>query len=195
MDVQMPEVDGFEATAAIREREGATGLHLPIVALTAHAMTGDRERCLAAGMDFYLTKPLRAVELYETLEAAAPHRASAAASQVSFDPEELLARVEGDRGLLAELVETFGADSRHLLANMRHGVEIGDAGLVHEAAHAIKGTLGTFSAGAASEAALALEVMGGQGVLTGAGAGVARLEREVEHLLRDLVHMSDQAPA
>jgi signal transduction histidine kinase/DNA-binding response OmpR family regulator len=194
MDVQMPEVDGFEATAAIREREGATGLHVPIVALTAHAMTGDRERCLAAGMDFYLTKPLRAVELYETLEAAAPRRGSAAAFQASFDADELLARVDGDRGLLAELVDTFGAESRHLLANVRHGVEIGDAGLVHEAAHAIKGTLGTFSARAASEAALALEVMGSHGVLTGAGAGVARLEREVEDLLRDLVQMGEQTP-
>ena len=68
MDVQMPEVDGFEATALIRERENGTGTHLPIVAMTAHAMTGDRERCLAAGMDSYVSKPIQSKELFEAIE-------------------------------------------------------------------------------------------------------------------------------
>jgi CheY-like chemotaxis protein len=68
MDVQMPEMDGFEATEAIRKKEGATGRHLPIVAMTAHAMRGDRERCLAAGMDGYVSKPIIAEELFRVVE-------------------------------------------------------------------------------------------------------------------------------
>jgi CheY-like chemotaxis protein len=78
MDMQMPEMDGLEATAAIREREKETGLHLPIVALTAHAMKGDSERCLAAGMDGYLSKPIALNELTELLEQYAAHRSERA---------------------------------------------------------------------------------------------------------------------
>ena len=77
MDVQMPEMDGMEATAVIRQREKTTGSHLPIIALTAHAMKGDRDRCLAAGMDGCLSKPLQRDELYRLVEAhgpAAPER-------------------------------------------------------------------------------------------------------------------------
>jgi CheY-like chemotaxis protein len=73
MDVQMPEMDGFEATAAIRQRERDGGVHLPIVAMTAHAMKGDRERCLAAGMDGYVSKPVRRIDLQAALDALAPH--------------------------------------------------------------------------------------------------------------------------
>jgi CheY-like chemotaxis protein len=72
MDVQMPEMDGFEATAAIREIEKAAGCHVPVIAMTAHAMKGDRERCLAAGMDGYVAKPVRAKELFQALEQFIP---------------------------------------------------------------------------------------------------------------------------
>ena len=68
MDVQMPEMDGFEATAAIREKEKATGAHIPIIAMTAHAMKGDEERCLAAGMDAYISKPIQPTQLFQTIE-------------------------------------------------------------------------------------------------------------------------------
>jgi two-component system, sensor histidine kinase and response regulator len=71
MDVQMPEMDGYQATAAIRDREKSTGAHLPIVAMTAHALDSDRERCLAAGMDAYLSKPIQTEKLYELVEQMA----------------------------------------------------------------------------------------------------------------------------
>ena len=72
MDVQMPEVDGFQATAAIREREKTTGKHLRIIAMTAHAMKGDREKCLAAGMDGYISKPIQPKEMVDAIEEQAP---------------------------------------------------------------------------------------------------------------------------
>ena len=68
MDVQMPEMDGFEATAAIREKEKLTGAHIPIIAMTAHALKGDQQRCMEAGMDAYLSKPIRTAELFKTIE-------------------------------------------------------------------------------------------------------------------------------
>jgi len=77
MDVQMPEVDGFEATRTIREREKSTGEHIPIIAITAHALKGDQERCLAAGMDAYISKPIRSSELFETIQRTLERCASA----------------------------------------------------------------------------------------------------------------------
>jgi len=114
---------------------------------------------------------------------------------LSFDPSDVLARVEGDRDLLAELVDIFRAEYPRLLANLRKEVEKGDARGVEEAAHAIKGAVGNFGAPVVSAAALALEVMGRVGALMGANAGMARLEEEVERLQRNLARMGAGAPA
>jgi PAS domain S-box-containing protein len=191
LDVHMPEMDGFEATAAIRGFEKETGRHLPIVAVTASALKGDREACLAAGMDGYLAKPIRAAELVEVIARLARSQTPA---DPSFDPDDVLARVEGNRELLAELVGILRAESPRLLATLREKVEAGDARGLQEAAHAIKGTVGNFGGHAASEAARVLEVMGKDGVLTGAGAGVVRLEAAVAELERNLVRMGEGAP-
>ena len=104
MDIQMPEIDGFEATAAIRKKEESTGKHLPIIAMTAHAMEGDRERCLAAGMDGYISKPIKAEDLIDAIEnlGRSPAVAEAATpakprEQEPIDTASALARVGGER--------------------------------------------------------------------------------------------------
>src|SRR5262249_55598040 len=113
MDVQMPEMDGFEATAAIRARESAIGVHTPIIAMTAHAMKGDRERCLASGMDSYVSKPLRPQELFDVLEhlvpaaPAQPIAAEASARPPAVDLAKASGRLGGDVELLKELAGLF----------------------------------------------------------------------------------------
>jgi len=119
MDVQMPELDGFETTAAIRERERGTPRRVPIVALTAHAMKGDAERCLAAGMDAYLAKPLQAAELVAVLERLAP--------DTVIDRARLLERVGGDTRALAEVARIFLADAPRRLREIKHAIDTGDA--------------------------------------------------------------------
>ncbi len=197
MDVQMPEMDGLETTAAIRERERATGGHLPIVALTAHAMKGDAERCLQAGMDAYLAKPLQPRELVSAIDGAlgsngagAPASARRSSDTPStsgvVDFERLLERVGGDRKALAELVRIFRADAPKQVARIRKAIRESDAPALRAAAHALKGAVSNFAAPPATEAALRLQKMGEAGQLVDAGAARERLEREIEALLASL---------
>jgi len=189
MDVQMPELDGFETTAAIREHEQATKRHVPIVALTAHAMKGDAERCLAAGMDAYLAKPLLPAELLATIGRLAP--------DTPIDRARLLERVGGDARALAEVARIFLADAPRRLAEMRRAVGKGDAHALRAAAHALKGAVSNFAAPAATEAALALQKIGDAAEMEEAPAALERLEAElagVRRALRDIVQAKD-APA
>ncbi len=192
MDVQMPEMDGMAATAAIRERETISRTHLPIFAMTAHAMTGDRERCLEAGMDGYITKPVRFSDVEQALSglASAPvtpaQPAAAALASASWNKAEALSRIGGDEELLQELCQIFLENSPKLLQTLRQAVADGDADGVMRAAHSLKGESGYLSASATSHAARQLEEMGRNKNLSRAGDTLAVLEQELANLLLDL---------
>ncbi len=190
MDVQMPAMDGFETTSAIRASETATGKHLPIVALTARALKGDREACLAAGMNAYLPKPYRAAELMETITelTGGPGVLPAAAvlpapPRPVFAPEAILARVEGDRALLRELVDLFVPQAAGTVAELQRSVDAGDAGGVERAAHLLRGSASNFGTSDVLETAFALEQMGRSGLLDGAHSRLSDLRRELDELL------------
>ena len=187
MDLQMPEMGGFEATAAIREMEKTTGLHLPIVAPTAHAVAGDRERCLAAGMDGYVSKPIQSKELHATLEnvcAKQPENkpASTAPDTEAFDSTAALDRVEGDEKLLGELAGLFFDDYPRLLNQIKESIAKSDGDSLEKAAHSLKGSVGNFAAREAFDAALALEKLGREGNFGSAERACDRLEAEIDRL-------------
>ncbi len=189
MDVQMPEMDGLAAAAAIRQRETGTGRHVPILALTANAMKGDREKCLAAGMDGYVTKPLRAAELWDALQGVVPVEGPA-------DPREepppvlvldaALGSVGGDRGLLLEMVALFKETGPGLLSTIEDGLDKGEPRKVENAAHSLKGSAGVFGAQALMQAAERLESMGREGRLEGGREAFAGLQAELSRLLAAL---------
>ncbi|MFH0725336.1 MAG: response regulator [Pseudomonadota bacterium] len=194
MDVQMPDMDGFEATALIREREKGTSRHIPIIALTAHAMKGDRETCLQAGMDAYVAKPLKSDELFsiigELIEARNIPVESIVPSQVEtesiFNSSETLERVGEDMAFLREMVGLFSEDYPKTIAEIRNAITDRDAGKLNRAAHSLKSLVGNFSARSAYETALKLELMGKNDDLAGAMDVLHLLGEEVERLKKAL---------
>jgi PAS domain S-box-containing protein len=201
MDVQMPELDGLEATAAIRERERTRGGHVPIVAVTAHAMKGDADRCLAAGMDAYLAKPVQTRQLFATIEKllgvetpeAAPPTPTSGAQGAVLDEERLLDRLGGDRRALARIAKLFLADAPVQLARIREALESRDAPGLRAAAHALKGSVANFAAPEATAAALRLQQLGEAGRMTGTRSAYARLERELGLVTERLESLSSAA--
>ena len=164
MDVQMPEMDGFEATRRIRERERTTGEHVPIVAMTAHAMKGDRERCLEEGMDGYISKPLQPSELFEAVESlAGGGRAEIPPAAALFDPSLALRSVGGDRGLLGEIIDAYLEDCPRLTAELAEAIKRGDRAVARRAAHTLKGSLATLGACEASRIAQRVETLAEEG--------------------------------
>jgi PAS domain S-box-containing protein len=186
MDVQMPEMSGLEATTEIRHREKTTGRHIPIIAMTAHAMEGDRQKCLSAGMDRYVTKPIDQKKLFEAVEGflnQSPPKELIVMNEtkaaLNFDPSVALLRVDGDRDLLKEVAGLFLEDTPRLLLEIRNAILCADAKALERSAHTLKGSVGNFGARNAFEAAFALEQMGRAGDFARAEEIFAQLERQL----------------
>jgi two-component system sensor histidine kinase/response regulator len=190
MDVQMPEMNGLEATAAIRRHEAAAGGHVPIIALTAHALQGDRERCLVAGMDSYLAKPIDVEEMIATVETCAeggslpPTDAAtlAAGSLPAFDQDAALKHSGGDRRLLREVIGLFRADYPKSVRQIGSAIKNRNAEQLRLSAHALKGALATVGSPAGRDAAFKLEQMGREGDLDGAAEALTALREAIGSL-------------
>lgn len=193
MDVQMPDMNGLEATAAIREKERATSRYTPIIAMTAHAIKGDRERCMEAGMDGYIAKPIKPDEMFRVLEefASEIQNAYARADGESLDRLAILERLGGDADLLREVAGLFLEKQEKQLREIRDAIDCGDASRLEQAAHTLKGSLGNFHAHASIRTASLLEEMGRSGELDGAREALAEMERQIDRLKPALAEIAD----
>ena len=201
MDVQMPEMDGFEATREIRKLEARSGSHghMPIIAMTAYATEGDRERCLEAGMDDYVSKPISASKLFQVIdklvppeleeEVTIPASAVPAADghkSVSLNTDGLIKSFENDQELFQELVEIFLNDSPQMLNTLRDSLQSTDAKTFKRTAHSLKGMLRNFQAESAAETAFELEQIGEQGKLEEADQIVDSLADQLDDVAQKL---------
>ena len=188
VDVQMPEMDGLQLTGAIREKEKNTNTHLPIIAMTAYAMKGDRERCLEAGMDAYVSKPINASQLFETIdglgraELKVPEEAEGGSRLEILDEAALRSRFEGELELLRDVVRLFLDDYPKLFNGIRGAAERGDTKGMEREAHKLKGSVANFAAPAAYDAALRLEMMGRSGHLEQGAEALDQLESALDRV-------------
>ena len=203
MDVQMPIMDGFGATAAIREFEDKVGTKTPIIAMTAHAMTGDRERCLEAGMDEYLSKPIRGTqiaEMFVRLKLHAPQSDNrqqleastetdppqvAASTTTLVDWNLALESVAGDRSLLKAVIDAFLEEAPMLLNQAKSSFEDGDTKTLHRMGHSLKGALSTLGAVSVSEIAGELQQIGAAGTTKGAAEVIAKLSPQLDLVIAE----------
>jgi signal transduction histidine kinase/CheY-like chemotaxis protein/HPt (histidine-containing phosphotransfer) domain-containing protein len=193
MDVQMPEMDGLAATAAIRNLPEQARAQIPIVAMTAHAMKGDRERCLRAGMDGYVSKPIRAGELAKAIsQVTSPGKTEKAAASIAkktnnaIDLAALLEGLDGDRRLLRKLARLFLADYPRHLAQIKQALRRGDTEALAKTAHTLKGAVGNFGAQKAVAAAQLMELHGRRGEVRAASDAYVALESELTQLGKEL---------
>jgi len=202
MDLQMPVMGGLEATCKIREREQHSGQHVPILAMTAHAAAQDEKRCLEAGMDGYLTKPIRREVLRKEIERAvaqsescengnepAPH---SELSEAEWNVRELLERLEGDQDFLRELLQMFRTDSQTALTKAREALAQEDLAEMSRAAHTLKGMLKNLSMNATAELAAALETAARNGARVEAETLLERLDRSLAGIMPEVeTHLAE----
>jgi two-component system sensor histidine kinase/response regulator len=183
MDVQMPEMDGFEATRLIRALEEGTGRRTRIVAMTAHAMAGDRERCLAEGMDDYVSKPLRKDDLVRALEEAGP-QAHPDNNEKTFlhTRAELLSQCGGDEELVSDLVSIFQENTPQIVRSIGEAIEKHDAPALAGSAHKLLSSLGPFGAKQAGILARRLERHGQENDFRGARERLGTLQRHIDEI-------------
>jgi two-component system sensor histidine kinase/response regulator len=184
LDVHMPGADGFEVTREIRRREAATGQRLAIIAMTAHTMPGDREQCLAAGMDAYVAKPVQAERLFETLESLTAPASDFGAA--------VLERAGGDPELRQRIARLFLEHVPDARARLHDALARRDAAALAASAHWLKGAVGNFPAPVATEAAARVEMLGRRGDLDGASAACAALDAELDRLAQALAALVGQ---
>jgi two-component system, sensor histidine kinase and response regulator len=188
MDIQMPGMDGFEATAEIRKAESSHGTHVPIIALTAHAMRGDRARCLAAGMDGYLSKPIYPDDLLNLLApyGTSPSERDQAPNRAQLDDvmntTQALARAGGNRELLQRLCRVFLDSCPKMAGAISAAVAKKDATEIKNSAHTFKGSASTICANAVASAAQRLEEMAKARKLTEVDGALEHLNRELRRL-------------
>ncbi len=203
----MPEMDGFETTSRIRAKERQAGGHIQVVAMTAHAMKGDRERCLAAGMDAYVSKPIKADELYAVLgrvqRTDAPQKSDDRPSEAeperqrplppphsALDPEAVVRlrslADDGGASFLTAVVEAFLQDSKQRLADLREASSAAAPDRLRTSAHALKGASREVGATRVAEICQRLEDMGGSHTTEGAGDLLIRLNQELKDVQSEL---------
>jgi signal transduction histidine kinase/DNA-binding response OmpR family regulator len=194
MDVQMPEMDGLTATRKIRESEQSTGVHIPIVAMTAHAMKGDKERCLESGMTAYISKPVSSRDVEETLRLLFPLHEPVATIKteilprrvVIWDRAKTLERLDGDENLFQEVIHIFLEETPKLLTQLHKAVVDSNAEVVERTAHSLKGQLSYLGLASVSDKARDLEQMGRKAELTNANELMGVLETELSALLAEI---------
>jgi CheY-like chemotaxis protein len=184
MDVQMPGTDGFAATAKIREQEKAAGTHTPIIALTAHALAGYRERCVAGGMDDYLSKPVKIAEVRRLLAQIGQRTAKKVPQQEHsvWNREEALTQAAGDEELLDEMLSMFLTDSVQLANEIEKAIAANDAERLEHAAHSLKGELGCIGANSVMERAREIEEAGRRANFSAAATLMSALQQDLREL-------------
>jgi two-component system, sensor histidine kinase and response regulator len=196
MDVQMPVMGGFEATRLIRELEASSGRRTPIIAVTAHAMKGDREDCFAAGMDGFAPKPIQSAKLLEMLDrlgsesrpaATAPGQLAGHADPAILDEVGLMKLVSGDQALAGQLAGLFLEDLEPRVTEITAAVDRRDAERLRMGAHALAGSAMTLKAGVVAAAARVLETLARSGELTESPLALANLNSAVATLRPRLV--------